>query len=360
MRFSAAGIILLLHAAGCFYVPALDQHGYTACEQDSDCNVGRSCLAATCVPPPWHDDTYGPRRLLVLENETPATLPSGSAVVFWVGESGMTLALDEVPSDSRYSYYDAEQDRWQILPVFMDTFDDRYGVWVPLQQPLAAGGRGALVWMESNSGEADEGPYINPADVFQSYFNFGEREPCETPWLCFGTGAPVLDGSAIRIADNQMMVLSDPLSLPFDLSFKLQVNGTSCQSVFWGVKGTKNQSFEPPMFGFNVGSDRSMAFELYPQPDSLSPQLTDLTTMDTKLRTYRIHAGPDAVRIYRDQDLLAVETVDPPLDASVDYFPYLDVDGDCSIDLRGLWRTNTPVGSVKITPESPVNFQLFD
>ena len=59
MRFSAAGIILLLHAAGCFYVPALDQHGYTACEQDSDCNVGRSCLAATCVPPPWHDDTYG-------------------------------------------------------------------------------------------------------------------------------------------------------------------------------------------------------------------------------------------------------------------------------------------------------------
>ena len=352
-------IALFIFGTGCLFVPSIDDAGYHSCESDQDCGVGRHCSVGYCTPPPWNDEIYERRRLLVLENETVSNLPQSGALVFWVGEPGMTLQLDEVPSDTRYTYFNPEDKTWQTVPVYVDAFDDRYAVWVPLSEPLASGARAPLVWMESKSGDSGDGATISPTEVFGAFYNFGAREACESPWLCYGTGAPVLDGASVRIADNQMMVLSEGLSLPFDVAFKLRVNGSSCENVFWGLKGTKTQSFDPPMLGFNVGTDREMSFEVYPQTESLAPELTDLAQMDTVLRTYRIHAGEGSIRIYRDQELLAAIPLDTSLDAEATYYPYLDVDGECSIEIRNFWATSTPVGSVKITPESPVDFQMF-
>ena len=358
MKVVSAFFSLVL-MSGCLFIPSIEEAGYNSCESEKDCGVGRQCTAGYCTPPPWNDESYERRRLLVLENETVSELPEAGALVFWVGASGMTLKLDEVPSDTRYTYYHADENTWKTVPVFLDTFDDRYAVWVPLSASLASGARAPLVWMESKSGDAEGEATISPIDVFDAFYNFGAGEACVAPWLCFVTGAPVPDNASIRVADNQMMVLSEGLTLPFDVSFKLRVNGSSCENVFWGLKGGKNQSFDPPMLGFNVGTDRDMSFEVYPRSDSLAPEITDLAQMDTVLRTYRIHAGTTSIRIYRDQDLLAAIPLETLLEEEGTYYPYLDVDGDCSIEIRNFWATSTPVGSVKITPESPVDFQLF-
>ena len=112
--------------------------------------------------------------------------------------------------------------------------------------------------------------------------------------------------------------------------------------MFWGLKGGKNQSFDPPMLGFNVGTDRDMSFEVYPRSDSLAPEITDLAQMDTVLRTYRIHAGTTSIRIYRDQDLLAAIPLETLLEEEATYYPYLDVDADCSIEIRNFWATIPP------------------
>ena len=66
----------VLLVGGCFFSPSLEESGYTQCEADQDCWVGRTCLSGYCVPPPWNDENYGQRRLLVLENETSENPPA--------------------------------------------------------------------------------------------------------------------------------------------------------------------------------------------------------------------------------------------------------------------------------------------
>ena len=345
--------------SGCFFTPSIGDAGYAVCESRSDCTVGRYCSSGYCVPPPWHDESYGQRRLLVIENQREAELYAGNAVVFWVGESGTTLSLDDVTSDTRYLYFDLEKEAWEVLPVYFDVFDDRYAVWLPLAENVAAGTRAPMVWLENLSGDADKGPNVDPTQVFQMFYNFGLREACESPWLCFGTGSPVLADGLLRISDNQMTLLDSAITLPFDLSFKLRVNGANCENVFWGLKSTRNQSFDPPMLGFNVREDRQISFEYYPQADSLAPETQDLGQMDNALHTYRIHAGAQEIRIYRDQELLSSLALESPMDAEADYYPYLDVDGACSAEIRNLWASPTPSGNTQITAEDPVSFQLF-
>ena len=357
MRLFLLGCVLSW--VGCFFMPAIDDAGYTVCESTSDCDVGRFCSSGYCTPPPWYDESYSQRRLLVLENQRETALAKGNAISFWVGESGTTLSLDDVTSDTRYLYFDIEKQQWSILPVYFDVFDDRYAVWLPLSEDVPPGGRAPLVWMENLAGDSDKGPNVNPSQVFQMYYNFGSRESCESPWLCFGTGTPVLTEGVVRVEDNQMMLLDEPLSIPFDISFKLRINGANCENVFWGLKSSRNQSFEPPMLGFSVSEDRALSFEHYPQSDSLSPEIKDLETIDTALHTYRIHAGAEEIRIYRDQTLLGTLGLEPAMDNTADYFPYLDVDGACSAEIRNLWASPTPAGNTQITAENAVRFQLF-
>ena len=77
------------------------------------------------------------------------------------------------------------------------------------------------------AGDSDKGPNVNPSQVFAMYYNFGVTESCQSPWLCFGTGTPVLTEGVVRVEDNQMMLLDQPLTLPFDISFKLRINGAN-------------------------------------------------------------------------------------------------------------------------------------
>ena len=345
--------------SGCFFMPNVDESGYTDCDTANDCDVGRYCASNYCVPPPWHDESYNQRRLLVLENQREAKLYKGNAISFWVGESGTTLSLEDVTSDTRYLYFDIEAQRWDILPVYFDVFDDRYAVWLPISEDVAAGGRAPLVWMENLAGDSDKGPNVNPSQVFAMYYNFGVTESCQSPWLCFGTGTPVLTEGVVRVEDNQMMLLDQPLTLPFDISFKLRINGANCENVFWGLKASRNQSFEPPMLGFGVSDERQLRFEHYPQGDSLSPEISELEEIDTALHTYRIHAGASDIRLYRDQTLLATLGLNTALDETAEYFPYLDVDGACSAEIRNLWASPTPAGTTQITAEDAVQFQLF-
>jgi hypothetical protein len=113
------------------------------------------------------------------------------------------------------------------------------------------------------------------------------------------------------------------------------------------------------MLGFNVRENRQISFEYYPQADSLAPESQDLGEMDNALHTYRIHAGTHEIRLYRDQTLLSSIALESPMDADADYYPYLDVDGACSAEIRNLWASPTPSGNTQITAEDPVSFQLF-
>ena len=235
MKKSALSIGFALWS-GCFFMPNVDESGYTDCDTTNDCDVGRYCASNYCVPPPWHDESYNQRRLLVLENQREAKLYKGNAISFWVGESGTTLSLEDVTSDTRYLYFDIEAQRWDILPVYFDVFDDRYAVWLPISEDVAAGGRAPLVWMENLAGDSDKGPNVSPSQVFAMYYNFGVTESCQSPWLCFGTGTPVLTEGVVRVEDNQMMLLDQPLTLPFDISFKLRINGANCENVFGASK----------------------------------------------------------------------------------------------------------------------------
>ena len=117
-------MLLLALGPGCFFSPGIEDAGYAACESVADCAVGRYCSSGYCVPPPWHDESYGQRRLLVIENQREVSLYEGNAVVFWVGESGTALSLDDVTSDTRYLYFDFDKETWEVLPVYFDVFDD--------------------------------------------------------------------------------------------------------------------------------------------------------------------------------------------------------------------------------------------
>ena len=219
MKVVSAFFSLVL-LSGCLFIPSIEEAGYNSCESEKDCGVGRHCAAGYCTPPPWNDESYERRRLLVLENETVSDRFGSGCIGVLGGRVRNDPEAGRVPSDTRYTYYHADENAWKTVPVFLDTFDDRYAVWVPLSASLASGARAPLVWMESKSGDAEGEATISPIDVFDAFYNFGAGEACVAPWLCFGTGAPVPDNASIRVADNQMMVLSEGLTLPFDVSFK--------------------------------------------------------------------------------------------------------------------------------------------
>ena len=109
------------------------------------------------------------------------------------------------------------------------------------------------------------------------------------------------------------------------------------------------------MLGFGVSDERQLRFEHYPQSDSLSPEISELEEIDTALHTYRIHAGASDIRLYRDQTLLATLGLNTALDETAEYFPYLDVDGACSAEIRNLWASPTPAGTTQITAEDAVH-----
>jgi len=329
---------------GCFFNPDLHGNGYTECLADDDCPLDRMCRSGYCTPPPWNDIDYKSRTPIFATNHTDVEAPAGTVVDLAVGGDNAFLTSEQVGPEGRLTTYDRDFDVWDVVELFNDPFNDRL-VWrLPLLEPLPAGESTLLAWLETdNPGETFT--RLEVPSVYSTFFdNFEvtEDDPIvafdDEVYRAFG-GEPLVQGGVMNIADNQKVILRQPLTPPFSVTLKGRFNQTVCSRVFLGVMGDDAVGYAAPSAGFFLQDDLMGITEVAPQETSTPLAVTEERRFDNVVRRYRIDVGQGAVRSLIDYEVL-YEGFDlaPPMADDAEYTVVIDVDGNnCSFDLDELW-----------------------
>lgn len=360
----ALAAVLAVVLPACLFLPNVEQHGYARCEGDGDCEPGRSCGEGLCAPPPWHDEKFNDRRLLVVKNEDTAPLSKGTAVPVLIGGDTGLLALGDVGPDLRFADFDRASSTWSVVPVFLDREEDRFTAWVPTQREIPQGKSDVLAWIESDTPDRLPTVVEDPPATFEVFDGFEADAIDEGVWRRLGTGGgPLVDNGLARIADNQALVLQRPLTGPVLATVLARVNGTTCDDVFIGLVGDDRSLFTvPPTAGFFVDTDLQGSVLLAPTADPNSvPTPVATLAASTALERYIVAVDASGVQV-RVNDQILYEELDqrPPFDPAVPLHLAIQVGGACSVDVEAVWVTPLPLPAPTVSAGPLVNFQLFD
>lgn len=365
VRLTRALVVSALAAAfsaGCFFAPNLDEHGYARCTSDDECAAGRGCLSGLCTPPPWNDDRFARRQLVVVKNED-ATDPlvAGTAVPVRLGAEGL-LPASALGVDGRLAYYSFAAGAWRAVPVWRDVYDDHLLLYTALQEDVPPGGEGQLAWIEAQTGEREPAFFDDAASVFPLWFDELEGDTLDPErWKTFGTGgAPTVGGGRVNVADNQQIVSTLALEPPFSLTFKGRLNGVTCEAVYLGLTSDDRLGLTTPSLGFFVESGLVTQLEVGPAAVSTPQQPPDLDeiTLDTALHRFRLDVGSQKVRFSVDGEVVG----EPKglLFAGEQLYFTVDVDGACSFDLELVHASPLPFARPALRAEDAVLYEILD
>lgn len=344
--------------AGCLWSPSIEGHGYNRCQGDAECAPGRSCQVGVCAPPPWNDDRFTARQLFVVENKAEAPLPQGAAVPVRVGEGGV-IGSRELGVDGRFTYFDEGTQSWETLPVFRDIYDDHLFAWMPLRAEVPKGGKAALAWLETQTGAPDPNLLEDPSRVFAFFDDFDGDALDAERYDVFGTGTPALGQGRVNVADNQRLVVKEPLVPPFSVVFRGRVNGVTCNRIDLGLGGDDEASYPTPWAGFFLDPSAELVPEVAPTVDSVPRPVGDGVALGTLEHRFRIDVGDGRVRFSIDDDYVAEPELRPPLEAEALYFR-IAVSGECSFDLERLMITPLPIDAPAVSAEARVEYEIFN
>lgn len=346
---------------GCFFSPSLDEHGYTRCAAEGECAPGRGCLSGLCTPPPWNDDAFAQRRLLVVKNASEQSpLVAGAALPVRIGAGGL-LPTDALGVDGRLTFYSFAAGAWRAVPVWRDIYDDHLLLYAPVQEEVPAGKEAAFVWIETQTGTRDPGFSDDAAAVFPLLFDELEGEELdEARWRSYGTGAPTVSDGRVNVADNQRLVSRVGLAPPFSLTFKGRINGVTCDALYVGLNSDDGVSDAYPSVGFFVRQDLATLLEVAPTEDSVPQQPPDLDdiTLDTALHRFQLDVGSQKVRFGVDGELVG-EPATLRFEGEELYFT-IDVDGACSFDLEVVHASPLPFARPELRAGEAVVYEIVE
>lgn len=357
----AAAVALAAGASSCLFLPNIEPHGYVRCEADGDCEPGRYCGEGLCAPPPWHDDRFAQRRLLVVKNEDSAPIPAGTAVPVLIGGDTGLLSLADVGPDLRFADFDRASSTWKVVPVFLDREEDRFTAWIPTQREIPQGKSDVLAWIESATPERLPTVVEDPVGAFDSFDAFEADTINEDIWRRLGTGGgPIIDGGVARVADNQALVLQRPLTGPVVATVLARVNGTTCDDVFIGLVGDDRALLTvPPAAGFFVDTDLQGDVVVGPTAESQLRPMAPLTA-GTALARYIVAVDGSGVRALLNGEALYEELdLRPPFDPQAPLHLAIQVGGACSVDVETVWVAPLPLPAPVVTAGPLVQLQLF-
>ena len=347
-----------LDVTGCLWLPDTAAQGYTSCTVDAQCAPGRACDEGLCAPPPWNDETFTRRQLVVVTNPSSVNLEAGAAIPITVSADG-PVTLSDFGDDGRFTRFDTASQTWSVLPAFRETLDDRLVVWLPLDVDVTPGGTAAVGWLESGS-EAPVEPNESATGVFPRFDGFDGEALDETVWRSFGLGDVRVHDGALHVDTNQKVVLRAGLKPPMRVTFEAQLNGRLCGQTFIGLVGHDQAGFDPPSAGFFIGSELLTHGEIAPTADSQPRPLPASKSLTTTKARYTIEVGLSAVRFLVDDVLFDEErSVVPHYAADASLFPVVDVDGNCSVDVAAMFATNQPDPAPVVTTEPVVHRKLL-
>jgi hypothetical protein len=358
---AVAASVTVVGAPGCLFLPAIADEGYVACTDDEDCAPGFSCAANVnlCAPPPWHDEEFRERRLLVVSNAADEELPAGTAVPVRIGGANAVLALDDVEADARFADFDPAAGEWKVVGVYRDLFADRFDVWLPLQRPVPAGGRAALAWLEHKTEAGGVRVLEDPATTFALFDDCADF-PVDGDDQRFvdapGAAALVAADDTIDVVDNVKVVWRTELQPPFSVTFRARVNGLTCDEVFLGVASSANAAFTPPSAGFFVDEDLATVGEVL-LPDGAARTLsTPRIFADVPGDEHRFTVVVDgaAVRFLVDDVVFdEADDIDPAF-GDEPLFATVQVGGTCSVTVDAVWATSLPFVAPTVRAAAPV------
>jgi hypothetical protein len=369
MRAAALLLVLLLlvvAVGGCFFAPNIAPHGYVACAADADCEAGRLCELADgsgaanglCAPPPWNDEEFGHRRVLVVTNESEEPMPAGTAVPVLLGGEGAragVLGLEALGPDFRFTDFDPATRTWGVRAVHLDREEDRFTAWIPLARDLVQGRSDVLAWIESNSFAGAVAVTEDAAAVFAvgEYEAFDDAaSSLAEPWTV--RGAPTVDRGLVNIGDNESIILDRPFTGPIQANVIARVNGVNCTEVFVGFSGDEDAAFAlPPAAGLfiDVVNDQLAGTALLgPVPVQEGGQLEERGGIAVSGGLMRISVNVDAahVRVLVDDETVVDDALSTPFPDNPLYFA-IHVGGACSLDVDALWITPSPLPPPTVT-----------
>jgi hypothetical protein len=365
-------LVFPLVASGCFFLPAIEDDGYLACERDADCGPGRACAleVSLCAPPPWNDTGFTERRLMVVENPGAVALPAGTAVPIQIGGEGAPLSLDEVAADARFTDFDVADGSWRVVGVFRDLFADRFTVWVPLAREVAPGTRDVLAWLEQGTAAGTLTVLEDPANTFALFDDLDDfptdaaAAATDPRYLVVApTAFPAAADGELNVPDNVTVIWRGGFVPPVDVTFRARVNGLNCDEVYLGLTGAERVGFNPPSAGFFMRQDLLTVGEVAPTAESNPTPLSDPTIFSEQpnaLHRFRVQADGGSVRFLVD-DILFDERTDlrPPFAADTRLFPMVQMGGSCSVDVDAVWVTPLPSApSPTVSVEAPVQLNI--
>ncbi len=347
--------------SACLFAPDVAGRGYVACTRDDDCDPGFSCAVDVqlCGSPPWHDEEFRERRLLVVQNPGEADLPAGTAVPVRIGGDDAVLSLDDVEADARFADYDPVAGEWRVVGVYRDLFADRFDVWLPLQRPVPPGGRAALAWLEHKTEAGGVRVREDPAAAF-ALFDDCDDFPVEGDDARFvdtpGSALPVPGDGNVDVVDNVKVVWRAPLSSPAQVTFRARVNGLTCDEVFLGLTSSDNASFTPPSAGFFIDEDLATVAEVGLPNGVVRPLSSPRVFADVPGDEHRFTVlvdGPRVRLLVDDVIFDEAEDVDPPFGEGP-LFATVQVGGTCSVTVDAVWATPLPAAHPTVRAAAPV------
>ncbi len=346
-----------LVCGGCVFLPDLASHGYTACTADADCPAGRFCSEALCAPPPWHDQSFGARRAVIVDNPAATPIPAGAAIPLVVGGDGGALTLAELGAAYRFADYDRASASWRVVSVYLDRESDRFTAWIPVARDIAPGASDVLVFIESNA--ADGLPHVteDAAAAFEHWQGFDAA--LDDGWFQSPAGGPVVQDGMVNVAGNQAIVWRTPLVPPVVATLVARINGATCDEVFLGFIGDDRGLFQvPPEAGLFVGAGLTASAQVAPTADSTPTNVGDgLTAGNAMVRTTVAIDGGGVLVRHGDTVAFADADVRPPFGVDPLYLA-VQVGGACSVDVEALWVTSLPQPFPTVVVQPPVTFNL--
>lgn len=373
-RWASGLCLTLLCSSACLFAPRLEENGYTLCENDADCEPGRDCDVGICGPPPWFDEAYAQRRLLVVDNpSTEAPLAAGSAVPVRIGEGGL-FPVEELGADARFVTYDRSNDSgenpgegWSEVPAFRVLELESLTQWMRVPTEVPPGGSAVLSWMHRERADGEILVMLDALAVFDRYDDFTDvginpvPELNPTRYRVDGTGDATVEEGRVVLRDNTQLFALERLEPPFVLTATGRINGLLCDALFIGLQGDDFVGSVPPYVGFFFQQQLDVALDVVPTAAS-QPGPLDFLQLDapTALHRYTIEVNAGRVRLSVDEQVLAERTDLVPPMADDELVFTVDVDGDCTFDLESIWVTHLPFDGPDVRVMNPVRFAAFD
>jgi hypothetical protein len=371
LSFALIAPLVAIAMGGCLFAPQIEQYGYTPCTSDDDCPAGRSCEVDLCAPPPWFEEAYQERRLLVVENRSDSPLAAGTAVPVTFGARSLVDAYPGIETrfmDWNEARIDGDDvtTGWSDVTIYRDFEEDRLTAWIPTSREVGAQASDALAWIYTARDDEANLLVEDPREVFTlhdlSFVNeIGALD--DTRYVTFGTGAPLVENGKVTVADNQQVTLLTALDPPFSLTATMRIVGNLCDALYLGVVGNDTRpGNEPPYAGFFFGTNLLATADVAPTAESNPAPLSAPreTEQPGALHRYEIVVGEGSVRFLIDGVLFDEGTdLRPPFSDEDDLYFTLDVDGNCTAELTGLWLTARPFDAPVVTVLDPIAFRGF-